>query len=931
MLSRILIRIYYILPLFLLSLFTEAQEIQEEVLSFEEISDTISVDSLISPVGEPRDSIFIAHADSVSVDPKEKNGEASESAIKSTITYQAADSIVVSLDGRRVYLYRSAQVNYEDIELLADYIELDMDSKEVYAEGLLDSLGVVSGTPVFTQGSDKFECTTLRYNFESQKGIIENIKTEEGEGFIHGERAKKIEGDSFILKNGKYTTCNADHPHFYLRLTKAKAVSSKKFVTGPAYMVLEDVPLYPLLLPFGFFPRTSSYSSGIIIPSYGEENSRGFFLRGGGYYWAASEFFDLKTTVDIYSKGSWAGYVSSRYRRRYMYNGNFSLSYNINNYGEKGLPDFYRTKGFSVRWSHSQDSKANPSQTFSASVDLSTSSYDKENSYDVNDYLSSQKSSSISYSKKFENSPLSMSANMRHSQNSRDSTITLGFPEMTLTMSRVYPFRRKEVVGKLQFWEKIAVGYTGNVKNSITAKESELLDKNLIKDWSNGVKHSIPITLPSFNLMKFINMSPSFSYNERWYSSQQESHYLLDPITGQGKLMKDTIYGFSRNYDYSMSLSATTTIYGMFMMTNPNWKMKAIRHKITPSVSASWRPDFGKDRFGFYDSYIDKNGKEQYFNRFDGAVYGSAGRGESGSISFSLTNLVEAKVLNTTNERDTVSASDSDKKEMYKKLSLLDNLGFSGSYNLVADSMNLSTIAIRGRTTIKGVSINFGGTLDPYAVDSVTGGRYNEFMWNQANGFSKLGRLTNANLSFGFSFKSKDNSKKKELESEAENEDKGDGRGLDGIETYVPDVENDPMANGLATGVDKFGNPIIFPGLNAPKYYDFNVPWSVNMNYSFNYTKTNPYKESTINQSMNLSGNMSLTANWKISMTTNYDIQAREFSFTTLNLTRSMHCWNMSFSFVPFGDRKSYSFTLAASSSMLRDLKVEKSKSWFDN
>lgn len=922
--NRILTRLYIILILLLEANCSLAQDVPERVLSFETLNDSISEEGLIAPVGEHSDSIAVLPADSLSAADEEQN----QSAIKATITYQAVDSIVVSIDGRRVYLYKQAKVNYEDIELTADYIELNMDTKEVYAEGMADSLGVIAGTPIFTQGSDKFESTSLRYNFESQKGIIENIKTEEGEGFIHGERAKKIEGDEFILRNGKYTTCNADHPHFYLRMTKAKALSNKKFVTGPAYMVLEDLPLYPLMLPFGFFPRSSSYSSGIIIPSYGEENSRGFFLRGGGYYWAASEYFDAKITTDIYSKGSWAGYLSSRYRKRYKYSGNLSLSYNVNNYGEKDLPDFYKTKGFSVRWSHSQDSKSNPSQTFSASVDFSTSSYDKENSYDMNNYLNSQKSSSISYSKKFENTPLSMSANLRHSQNSRDSTITLSFPEMTMTMSRIYPFRRKNVVGKLHFWEKIAVGYTANLRNTITAKEAELFDKNLMKDWTNGVKHSVPITLPSFNILKYINMSPSFSYNERWYSSHQESHYYIDPYTGQGSLEVDTIFGFSRNYDYSMSLSASTTIYGMFMMKNPNWKIRAIRHKITPSLSASWRPDFGKERYGFYDSYVDAKGKMQYYNRFQGASYGSAGRGESGTISFSLANLIEAKVLNTTSKQDS-TATEEEKKDMYKKMSLLDNLSFSGSYNLVADSMNLSTISLRGRTTIKGVSINFGGTLDPYAVDSL-GGRYNEFMWNKASGMSRLGRLTNANLSFGLSFKSKNKSEKKNGEGEEAAEESEEGKEGGGIETYVPDVEHDPMANGLGTGVDEFGNPIIFPGLNAPKYYDFNMPWSLNMNYSFSYSRPNPYRESKINQSVNLSGNMSLTSNWKISMTTNYDIQAKKFSFTTLNLTRSLHCWSMSFSFVPFGERKSYSFTLAASSSMLRDLKVEKSKSWFD-
>ncbi len=894
-------------------------QVENSALSFEAMQlDSISQSGVIDPIGQAADSLIFEPVETVADTVKSEAQQ--QSAIQSTITYQASDSIIVSLDGRKVFLYKSAQVNYEDIELVADYMEIDIENKEVYAEGVADSLGVVSGSPVFKQGSDTFESKTLRYNFESQKGIIENIKTEQGEGFVHGERAKKIDDDSFILQNGKYTTCNADHPHFYLKMTKAKAVSNKKFITGPAYMVLEDLPLYPIFLPFGFFPSSSTYSSGVIVPSYGEEMNRGFFLRGGGYYWAASDFYDLQTTFDIYSKGSWAAYASSRYRKKYKFSGSLNLSYNINKYGEKDLPDYYETTGFAIRWSHSQDSKANPSQTFSASVDLSTSSYDRENSYQVNNYLNSQKSSSISYSKNFENSPFNMSLNFRHSQNSRDSTVTISFPELTVNMTRIYPFRRKEEVGTLRFWEKIAVGYTGNIKNSITSKEDLLFEQNLIKDWKNGMQHSIPITLPSFNLFKHINIAPSFSYKERWYSNKQQIHYSVNPYTGVQELLEDTIYGFSRNYDYSMSLSASTNIFGMFMMTNPNWRVKAIRHKMSPSIGFSWRPDFGDERFGFYQRYTDIYGNEQYYNLYKNGVYGSAGRGRSGSINFSLNNLVEAKVAT---RADTTSVDDG-KQKGYDKVSLLDNLSFSGSYNLIADSLNLSTISIRGRTTIKGVSINFGGTMDPYMTDNTGNRRINQFMWNNATGLDRLGRLTSANLAFGLSFKSKDKKGGKE----------GEGKGSGGVETYVPDVKDDPMANnfgGAMGGVDEFGNQIHYPGLNGVRYADFDMPWALNVNYNFNYSKPNPYNSSKINQGVNLTGNVSLTKNWKISASTNFDVQAREFSFTNININRSLHCWNMSFNFVPFGNRKSYSFTIAASSSMLRDLKVDKSKSWLDN
>lgn len=848
----------------------------------QELTDTIPV---ITPELELQpDSILLRQMEATQDTIPEKEPR-QKTVLEAPITYNAEDSILVSLDGKKVFLYKGATVNYQTIELKADYIELDLQTKEVYAEGVPDSADVVQGTPVFKDGSEEFESKTLRYNFETQKGIITDVKTQQGDGYVHSDRTKKIDAESFILKRGKYTTCDADHPHFYLRMTKAKVISNKKIITGPAYLVLEDFPIYFPMIPFGFFPNSPSYSSGIIIPTYGEEQNRGFFLREGGYYWAASQYFDLTVKGDIYSKGSWGSNLHTNYKKRYKFSGSFDFRYNVNRYSDPGLPDFSRSPGFSLQWSHSQDAKANPFQTFSANVNLSTTSYDKQNSNDVQSYLQTTKSSSISYSKKWENSPFNMSSSFRHSQNSRDSTISLSFPELTFSMSKIYPFKQKGRIGAAKWYEKIGFSYTGNIKNSITAHEEEILKKSLITDWRNGWKHSIPISLPNFNLFKYINVSPSISYSERWYTNYIEQSYAYDHIAEEGTLWLDTIYAFKRNYNYSFSLSSQTNIYGMYQIKNPNSRVKAIRHKMSPSVSLSYNPDFTDPKYGFWDSYIDENGKEVAYNRFRDGIFGSATGRESGSINFGLTNNLEAKVAA---KSDTIT-SDEDK---FEKVKIIDNLGFSGSYNLIADSLNLSNIRISGRTTIKGVNLNFGGTLDPYATD-LNGNKINKYMWNESSGLSKLGRLTNANLSFGMSFKSK----------KEENKEEGEG---DNVEQIVhPD--------------------------GYIEYYDFDIPWDFRFDYSLSYSKRSPYHDAQINQSLNFSGRLNLTREWNMSLTTNFDVQAREFSFTTFNVNRRLHCWNMSFNFVPFGQRKSYSFTINASSAMLKDLKIDKQRSWFDN
>lgn len=810
--------------------------------------------------------------------------------LEAPIEYNARDSIVFMLDGQRVYMYGDAHVKYQQIELNAAYVILDLETKEVYAEGVPDSLGVLTGKPVFQDGGDKFESKTLRYNFQSQKGIITDVVSEQGDGFVHSTRAKKITKDAFIIQQGKYTTCDADHPHFYLHLSKAKIISGNKIITGPAYMVLEDFPLYFPVIPFGYFPSSPRYSSGILVPTYGEEANRGFFLREGGYYWAASDYFDLSVRGDIYSKGSWGAKLHTNYRVRYKFSGGFDFRFAQNVYGEKGQENYTSSDQFQIMWSHTQDAKANPSRNFSANVNFSTSGYDKQNALSADNYLRTQKSSSISYSKRWENTPFSMSGNLRHSQNSTDSTLTLSLPELTFNVAKIYPLKFKNRVGAAKWYEKFGFSYSANMRNTITAKEKEILNKSLATDWKNGIQHNLPISLPNFNLLKHINVTPSFSYSEKWYFKSIEKTYDAENLYRDERnrlthVRTDTLTGLKRNYQYAYSLSASTNLYGMYLPAKSNSRIQGIRHKMTPSLSFSYNPDFGQPKFGFWkDVQVDSTGRMEQYSVFEGGIYGYSGRGAAGMVSFSLSNNVEMKIADLKDTTETTK---------FKKVKLIDNLSVNTSYNLIADSLNMTPVSIRGRTTVQGVGINFGTTLDPYMTDK-NGRKINEFAWNHKQGLAKLGRLTNANLSFGMQFNSKQGQKESEAAREAIEEDQ------------------------------------VLPG-DFRDYVDFNIPWNVGFDYTFSYNRPNPNVKSRITQTLNLRGSVTLTQHWKLNMTTNYDIAAKAFSFTNFSVYRDLHCWEMSFNFVPFGYMKSYSFTLNARTSMLKDLKVNKQRSFYDN
>ncbi|MCL3781209.1 LPS-assembly protein LptD [Prolixibacteraceae bacterium JC049] len=833
--------------------------------------------------------------------------ERKASFLDAEITYSAKDSNVVIVQKRLAFMYRDAKINFKEIELTANYIELDLEKKEVFAKGIPnDTTGVMEGNPVFRDGGQEFKADSMKYNFETKKAKIYRIITEQNGGFVHAQNTKMVNDSTFCMQDGKYTTCDHEHPHFYLKLSKAKVLKDKAVVSGPAYMVLEDFPIYFPVLPFGYFPNTSKYSSGVLIPTYGEENQRGFFLRDGGYYWAFNDYFDFALRTELYSKGSWGLKGTSNYKKRYRYSGSFDAQYFRNKFEPNTKEEFQKGTSdkidFSVRWSHSQDSKANPSTRFSASVNFSTSTFERNTAYRAQNYLTNTKQSSISYSKKFENSPFNMSMSLRHSQNSRDTTISLTLPELTFTMAKVYPFRKKGRVGKSKWYEKFGFSYSGNMRHMLNnVHESDIF---VSEYWKSGAQHNFSISLPTFKALKYINFSPSVSYRESWnnnYISKDwqdntiKYNYITesyDSIAGTG--ISDPHTGFKRSYEYSYGVSASTTVYGMYKL-GKNSKVEAIRHVMKPSISLSYRPDFGDEKFGFYRSYYDKNKKRDvYYSIFENSLFRGPGRGESGSISFTLNNNLEMKVKN---DADTTST------EKYRKVKLLENLSFSGSYNMIADSFKLSTINIRGRTKIKGININFGGIIDPYTVrerqkvDSFGNVKTNlqgepvmekykidEYAWNNGQG---IGRLTNANLSFGLNFSSK----------------KG---GKDDTEN------NDAM-----------------PGTYYTGYTDFDIPWDFSLDYSLNYTNRLATKEQVI-QTLGFRGSLSLTPKWKVQFTSGFDFKAGDFTYTNVSINRDLHCWQASFNFVPFGYRRFYMFTLNVKSSILKDLKLTKNQTFFN-
>lgn len=851
-----------------------------------------------------------------SLNRSKKNG------IDAPVNYEAQDSMVYDALTKTAHLYGTSEVKYENMDLKSDRIKMSLDSSLVHATGTPDSAskGGIKGRPVFTMGSDTYDTDTIAFNFKSKKGIVHNAYTKQQDGFLTSGISKREENGDVYLAHGRYTTCDKEHPDFYISLSRAKVRPGKDVVFGPAYLVVADVPV-PLAIPYGFFPFTKSYSSGFIMPSYGDESARGFYLRDGGYYFAINDKWDLKLLGEIYTKGSWGLSAASNYRKRYRYSGSFYFSYQDTKTGDKGMPDFSEQQSFKLQWSHRQDAKANPFSSLSASVNFATSSYEQNNLTSMyNPITRSQttRTSSVSWSTSFSSIGLSLSSTANLNQNMQDSTIALSLPDLNISLSRFYPFRRKKAVGKERWYEKIAVSYTGQLSNSITTKEDRIFHSNLIRDWRNGMQHSIPVTA-SFTLLNYINVSPSFNFTDRMYTNK----IMRSWDVAHQREVGDTIYGFNNVYNWNVSLSANTKIYGMWIPNRKLFgdKIQAVRHVLTPSVTFSYAPDFSSRRYGYYDSYLktDANGNVSYveYSPYQSSLYGAPGRGRTGNVTFSLGNNLEMKVKS---EDDSTG---------FKKISLIDKLNLTMSYNMAAKVHPLSDLSAELTLKLwKNYTFNMNAVFASYAYDlDANGLPYvgNRTLW----GMGKFGRFQGMSQNISYTL----NPEKIKKLFGGGGDDNKDKKHKDdeGIDTNIESNIDDKMIEGQRGARKKSGGGMA--ETDEDGYMKYSMPWTLTFGYGvtmrentdvkkFNYrTMRFPYMFS---QTLNVTGNLRISDGWNISFTSGYDFDARKLSMTTASLQRDLHCFNMSCSvvLVPY---PSYNFTFRANASTLTDaLKYDK-------
>lgn len=858
-------------------------------------------DSISERLSDIPDSLLI---DSTATPPIKQRVVRRKVDLDAPVVFSSKDSmLLVRRDS--AFMYGTSQVQYGQFKIDAEQIDLDLKNNTVYALGKVDSTGEEQGRPVFSEDGTDYEAHTMRYNFGTRKGILYDIVTQQGEGYLHGGIAKKDSDDTYFFQNGKYTTCDDhDHPHFYFQITRGKMKPGKNVVTGPTYLVLAGLPL-PLAVPFGYFPFSKEYSSGIIFPTFGDDYTRGFYLRDGGYYLALSDNIDLALTGEVYTKGSWGLSARSTYVKRYKYSGNFNISYLKSIYGDKGLPDYSKQTNFQILWSHSQDSKANPSMSLSASVNFTTSGYTRNdlNSYYSNAFTENTKSSTVNMTYRIPNSKWSISASMNVSQRTQDSTISVGFPNLNITMSQVAPFKRKRAVGSEKWYEKIKMSYSGQLQNSLTAKQDEFFKKSLIKDWRNGMRHTVPINA-TFNIFKYLNLTPSITLNDRMYTSKVNRQW--DPNAAVE--ICDTTYSLYNVWDFNASVSLDTKVYGFWKpMKFLGDKVKMIRHVMTPTISFSGAPDFGSSFFGYYGKYLrpgsDGVVQEVVYSKFPNATFGVPGRGKSGSLSFSLANNLEMKVKTD----DSIGE---------KKISLIENFTVSQSYNFAADSLNWSNIntSILLRLT-KNFNLNLNAVWDVYTYQLNAQGnpvRVNIPRWKAGKG---IGRLSSTGTSFSYTFNN-DTFRRKTKNDKNPKDNNNDNRPMTG------DEYGDRRKNEGDDGID----------LSDDGYMKWEVPWSLSVNYSigysygtFNYEKLE--YNSRITQNLSFSGNINPTKNWNFSFSASYNFDTHKLAYMNCSIGRDLHCFAMRASFVPVGPYKSYNFHISVKSSMLSDLKYDKRSS----
>ena len=888
---------YLLLSLFVFgffcSFYAEAQRVRGKRMRGGEKTDSLHRDSLAL------DSLGM---DSLAADTTKK-----KEPLDAPVIYEASDSIVFTKEGY-AHLYGEGKVNYQNIELTSAVITMNMDSSTVYATGVTDTAGVETGSPIFKDGETPYESKIMRYNFKTKKGFINSIVTQQGEGYVTSEEGKKGANDEIYMRHGKYTTCdNHEHPHFYLKLSMAKVRPKKNVVFGPAQLVVEDVPL-PIAVPFGFFPFNSSYSSGFIMPTYGDEMNRGFYLRDGGYYFAISDQMDLKVLGEIFTKGSWGLSAASNYNKRYKFSGSFNASYLVTKTGEKNMPDYSVSKDFRIQWSHRQDAKANPNSSFSASVNFATSSYDRSSLsslYNPQQYSQNTKASSVSYSRNFPEIGLNISGAFNITQNTRDSSLSMTLPDVNISLNRIYPFKRKKSAGDERWYEKISLQYTGSITNSISTKDN-LLFKTPLTQWQNGMQHKIPVSA-TFNLFKYINIVPSFNYTERWYLRKVKQSYDPSP-TSRDHVKRDTINGFNRLYDYNLSLQMNTKLYGMYKPLFMKSKELQIRHVFTPTVSYTYTPDFGKSRYGYYDTYTytDEDGEVRTveYSPYEGAVYGYPGKNMSQNISFSIDNNIEMKMKS---DKDTTG---------YKKISLIDQLGASLSYDVANKRWSDLSMNLRLKLT-KSYTFNMNASFATYAYQFDENGNVvvgDRTEWS----YGRFGRFQGYSGSFSYTLNN--DTFKKLFGKKDEDEKNKDKEGKEGGEDEETEEETEEQNNNSNMRKTEKAS------VDSDGYLAFKLPWSVSLSYSYSIRedrskdiniKTMRYPYS-LTHSLNVSGNFKIGSRWNMTYSTGYDFTSKEMSMTTLNITRDLHCFNMSCGLV-FGPFTSYNFSIRANSSMLTD------------
>jgi lipopolysaccharide assembly outer membrane protein LptD (OstA) len=832
------------------------------------------------------------------------------------VNFTTKDSLVF-MGKNDARMYGNSDVSYGDIDLKAMEIKMDMNTNLVYANGRPDSVGDLQGKPVFKDNSGEYESKTMKYDFKTKKGYITDVVTQQGEGYLTGGITKKMANDEYYIQNGRYTTCdNHDDPHFYFQLTKGKVKPKKNIVTGPVYMVFCGVPL-PIAVPFGYFPFSSKYSSGIIMPTFGEDYNRGFYLRDGGYYFAISNMMDLALTGEVYTRGSWGLTAQSNYVKRYRYNGNFNISYLTTITGDKGAADYSKQKNFKIAWTHSQDAKANPSMTFSASVNFSTTGYSRNdlNSYYNSAFTENTKSSTVNMTYKIPNSKWNLSTTASVAQRSSDSTLSVSFPNLTVTMSQTAPFKRKHAVGDEKWYEKIKLSYSGYFQNSLTARENEFLHKSLVKDWKNGMRHTVPISA-TFNLAKYFNITPSITLNDRMYSNKIRRMWDPTAADGSGKEIQDTTYNFYNVFDFSAAVSMDTKIYGFFKP----WKIfgdkvKMIRHVLTPTISYSASPDFSSSFWGYYGTYAyTKNGTlyKNKYSYFSQGLFGTASQGKTGAINVSLANNLEMKVKS---DQDSTGE---------KKVSLIENLTLSQSYNFAADSMRWSninsSILIR---LVKNFNLNLSGVWDVYTykVFNGTPTRVNTTRLQAGKG---IGRLSSTGTSFSYTINNATFKRKKDTEKTDDENDKKPEE-MAKYTNPTDDQNQQDKEKGKESGKADYV-------LNPDGYMKWDCPWSLTFNYSVNYAYSNfNYQKLEYNrkftQNLSFSGNIRPTKNWSFNFSASYNFDQHKIAYMNCSINREMHCFSMSASFVPVGPYKSYNFHIAVKSSLLSDLKYDKRSS----